>query len=262
MAWENHPLPTRSTTPQEILAILGKDYRQGAACGDIFMDLEELTFETTVDRWMNYDEFPNWRRWGEWLNTRFDTHFTPYAWKRVLTPMKKRTLRGVCELIAGRARVPVVAPAMVLGKPCDSAGAFLTLRELLRQRNAHVAELRPSTTVEDFVRSHPVDLLPELVRLRPNGWPALELTWRGHASSTLTFAMFLAGMAVAMLGVILQWMGWEPGCFLSLFGSTSALLGYLGQWFTPDATVERVEFGSLRTFRDICHALTARPCQG
>lgn len=256
MAWENHLVSTRPTTPQEVLAILGEDYRL-LADTDPFMDLDELTFGTTVHRWMDYDDFPNWRRWGESLNERFGTDFTRDEWKSALAPMKRRTLKDVCALIALRARVPVIEAATVLGKPCVAAGAFLTLRELLRRRNAEVSDLRPSTPIEAFARTHGLPLLQELARLRPNGWPQMKLEWEHHRSRSLTFAMFLGGMAVAMLGGILQWMEYAPAPFILLLGVGPALLGYVAQWFTPDSEITRVEFGKLRTFRDVCEALVA-----
>ena len=139
----------RAVTPEQVLDVLRVDYelewREYSSVPDI-----ELTLDTTVRkyRWNHADGCEMWLwDFARNFNGIFNLKIGYRAWRRVLKPGGKRTLRDVCEFIARYKRVAVVEPVTVLGARCRPAGAFRIFTQLLRKRAAFKGEVAPSTAL-------------------------------------------------------------------------------------------------------------------
>lgn len=91
------------------------------------------------------------------------------------------TVADFCEAVADLTKIPVIEPATIFGRPCETAGAFLTLRKMLADDGADVSELGPSSALLPYVRENPevfrrfrlavADRLPAVVAVAP--WSCL-----------------------------------------------------------------------------------------
>jgi hypothetical protein len=188
-----------------------------------------------------------WRALGRALNESWGTQFTPDQWFLVLEPAREKTLRGVCELLATRARRPVVPPARLLGRECAAAGVFLAIRSLLVQAGAPPA-LRPSTPLEPFLQKWPEVFLKQISRLSPGG---LSFICKQEFLTTVVVFSYILAALLTLLGLLTK-DPWLPIAGMALFG-----LGWIGAgcgcWFPGS-----LELDSVTNFRGLTEAIIAQ----
>ncbi|QEH32538.1 hypothetical protein OJF2_10150 [Aquisphaera giovannonii] len=233
-------------TPEYVLEVIRDSHRQQCRFDPEADPTMALTFETTVDAWRSACDLIGWRRLGRALDDEWRLGLSDTAWKAVLEPARERTLRDVCGLIAARGSRPVIRPLTILGRACRPAGAFLAIRSLLRDAGADVDGLSPSTPLREYTRHHPRVFLGPISRLAPNALPPVEVRTPLHEISSC--GPFLVGFLLWIAGIFLG-PGW------SLAGVLVMLAGWAVSWLTAALPSERVEFGDLRTFRDLSHCL-------
>jgi len=207
-------------TPEYILASFQEEWRQ-IALPDAQEERELPTFTTTIAQWRDLLDLVDWSRLGRALNEAWGTNFSRQQWREVLEPSRKKTLRGVCDLLASQAKRPLVPPAKLLGHECAAAGVFLAVRSLLLQAGVP-DDLRPSTTLEPVLRKWPKVFQNEIARLCPGGLPFVFAGWFGGALTGLICLMGWLLMVVGssasvaeliIVGVLLCGAGWIGGLF-------------------------------------------------
>jgi hypothetical protein len=239
------PLRTRPMTPDEVLDGLRDLHRRmtGAAWIDAVADLR---FETELtDLVIDSIGFE-----PALVELYFDTGPLPDEWwQRV---WEFGTVRGLCLALAQFVEVPVIEPVVILGRPCRSAGAFLTIRALLARAGADVSELRPSTPLLPYVWLWPGVFRWVLPRMAPGRIPEVRFQNRRLMRRVLGAVMGFGGLVLSFwvakhfpaLGAVLA------GVFVKLF-----LLDLLRTPFAARTRNWSVEFGDLYDFRDLVAAL-------
>ncbi len=247
-------LTYRRLSAEDVLAVLNEDYRQNCVNG-LALPGETLTLDMTVDEWHEAIDANFWRydQVGLHLNWLFDTKFPEASWREVLLPYRRTRLRGVCELIASQAVVAEIRPARILGRECLAAGAFMTIRERLSEAGDDVSDLRPSTSLSDFVLREGEHVYCELVRLAPRKLPEMKCV--KSAGTAVGHALFLVGLLVVAPCAIAI-LAFTLGVLMAI---AIAAVARLGLWALPDWewTPKRGEFGEMTTFRDLSVALAA-----
>ncbi len=155
------------------------------------------TFATPVHEWREALDLVGWRALGQALDDQWGTSFPKAQWFAVLEPARKKTLRGVCELLATRARRAVVPPAKMLGRECASAGVFLAIRSLLVQAGA-LPDLRPSTPLGPYLEKWPEVFLQEIAGLVPG---SLLFTRKNELCDTLIGPSYVFGGLLLVVGL-------------------------------------------------------------
>jgi hypothetical protein len=244
-----HPTLELPATPEHILSVLADNHRQAARC-DPEVDRDAvLTPETTVAEWRRACDLLPARRLGMALNRWFGIAASDAEWRAVLEPAKERTLAGVCTFIASRAARPAVRPFRLLGASCLTGGVFLTVRSLLVEAGAPAAPLTPSAPLAPWARRHLDVFLGPISRLAPGALPAVKVhTPVYNAALIAFFASSLASIAGVLVDSGPVRAVWEISWVLS-----SGML-----WIASRLLPSRVEFGDLRTFRDLARAIAAR----
>lgn len=244
-------LPKEPASADYVLAVLRDAYRHAEHLDPESEPNVDLTFASTVRDWRQACDLLSWRPLGRALNGWFDMELPDSAWRAVLDPSDKHTLREVCALIAAHAQRPVSRPARIAGIECSAAGTFLVLRTLLRNAGVPVADLKPSTPLESVARRHLGELLTTAGRLVPGVIPTPQLQ---HARP-FNAALILAGCG--LIGLV------TAGVFhaSSLIQPSAGLLvgGVAGTWLFRRLPLRGVAFGSMRTFRDLVEESLARP---
>ncbi|WP_165219941.1 hypothetical protein [Aquisphaera insulae] len=233
-------------TPEYVLDVIRDSHRQQCRFDPEADPSVALTFETTVAEWRDACDLVDWRRLGRALDQEWRLGRPDASWRAVLEPARSQTLRDVCEFIATGASRPVIRPLTTLGRSCRPAGAFLAIRSLLREAGTDVDQVSPSTPLHDYTRRHPAVFLGPISRLAPNTLPAVGVSMPWYEASS--FAIPCIGLLLLIAGLFLG-PGW------TIAGVVVFLVGWAGSWLTAGLPPERVEFGDLRTFRDLARCL-------
>lgn len=243
----------RRATPADILAILIEDHRHQTAYDSEADPDAVLTFETRVSDWRRACDLMYWVALGRAMNWQFGTSFSEQQWRSVLKPGRRRTLRDVCDLIATRALLPELNPIRVFGKSCKTAGAFLILRSLLAERGVRVDDIRPSSDTAPILREHFGAFLNSVARLAPGRLPRIEVEVPGYDACARGI---FVGIGMCLLGWLLSAGSMGVGACVGGLGMFVWIASYIGTWMTAGSISESVAFGDIRTFRELCVALT------
>jgi hypothetical protein len=238
----HYPTLDEPATAEYVLAVLRDQHR-------LLCEIDEgdpgvsLSFETTVTEWICAGDLLGTRQLGRALNDGWDLDYSDAEWHRVLEPSNQRQLAGACRLIAAKAARPRIRPALLFGCTCGSAGAFLTVRSLLHEAGANATEVAPSTPLAPFACRYLGVFLGPISRLAPGALPPARI----HDPIRNTAACcLLAGIFGMLVGGFSGLVAFQVGG--SLLAAISALVVY---WSKPSA----VEFGELRTFRDLARLI-------
>lgn len=233
-----------AATPEQILAIF-QDWQRlkWGECDKRHL----LTFGTTVREWRDDGDLVDWQPLGKGLNQFFGTTFSKDEWRMVMQPEKLKTLRDVCALIATQASLPKVRPLKIFGKPCHTAPSFFALRFYLRRGGLEVAQLRPSTTLDRYLRLHTQTIIEVITKFAPGKLPPMKVRFnRGHRLSA--WACF-AGLAALIAGGILEQSEWiVAGCLI-------AGLGFVTLTVFSNLPPASVRLEGMQTFGDICRLI-------
>jgi hypothetical protein len=235
-------------TSEYVLAVLRDMHRQQsqfdpAADGDA-----SLSFKFTVAEWRSACDLRNWKGLGRALNQTFGIKCSDSEWHAVLEPACLRKLSNVCAFIARRARRPRVRPSKMFGCTCIPAGAFLTVRSMLDQAGANADEIMPSTSLAPYTRRYYDLFLGPVSQLAPGALPLVRIRTPVYNAATWGD---LAGLLCLLFGFF------SSLHLLTIVGAVLLVLAYLLTWIAAWCLLPAsVDFGELRTFRDLAVALS------
>ena len=236
--------PTRtSVTPNYILEVLRDSYRQQCQYDPEAVPDVELSFHTTVAEWRETCDLLPWRRVADANNDWWGFRCSLDEWQATLEPAEERTLYDVCSLIARHAKLPQSCPAMLLGSPCLSGGTFLAIRSLLREAGADPREIAPSTPLESYSRRYLGVFLGPISWIAPGALPPVKIH---HPIYDAAIWGFVGGWVSLLVGVctLVHW--------LTIIGVLTSAFSYAMGWIASKCMgPSRVEFGDLKTFRDL-----------
>ncbi len=245
----HYPPREEPATPAYVLSVFQDQHRHICAMHEGDPEVV-LSFSTTVAAWRDADDLLDWRGLARATNAGWKIDCPMSEWKRVLKPELQRTLADVCELIARSTCRPWVRPAPVLGCEGVSAGAFLTIRSLLHQAGADTQAITPSSPLARYARLYASVFLGPISKLAPAMLPPVCV----QRSTQSTAAMWCC--AAGCIGMITGMIGGAP--LMTGVGISLLLFAYLFIWVSAlwDKPAS-VEFGELRTFRDLAKVIAA-----
>lgn len=233
----NYPVQKLPAMPEYILAVLKDRYRQQCQFDPEAEHDVLLTFDSTVQEWREACDLIGWRKLARAMNDWFKTEFSDEQWKAVLEPAKEKRLCGVCELLATKATRMEIKP---FGNHCVNAGIFLTIRSWLKNEGVQ-EEIKPSTKASPFFREHLGIFLSEIGKLEPGSLPPVKIYNPVYDYSCWAFGL---GLLVCVVGSF-----WSV--LLGILGVCIAACGYISIWIAAKSLPQKVEFGSIKTFRDL-----------
>jgi hypothetical protein len=197
---DHYPTIDEPATADYVLAVLRDEHRQQCRYDNMADPDITLSFETTITEWGEACDLVGWRELGQALNQAWDIACSDAEWRTVLDPgpPHRPRLSDLCELIARHATRRRIRPARLLGSECSSAGAFLTIRSLLRQLGANVDELSPSTPLAEYTRRHGGLFLGPISRLAPGCLPPVDI--RSTPAREVAFWGVIAGALCTVVG--------------------------------------------------------------
>ncbi len=240
MAMNIRTLINKPVTPEFVLEVIRDEHRQQCELDPEADPDAILTFKTTVAEWQQACDLIEPEPLGEALNSSWKIELPTSLWKAALTPNDERTLRDVCELIAAHAELGSATVPVIQGLESAPAGMFFAVREILEKGGADVTHIRPSSPLEPFSRE-PWLFLGPISRLAPGRLPLA--TFR-QPLYNVALALFVVSALVALV---------VGGPALMLVVATYLVLWVVARFSIP----RRVEFGNLKTFRELCEVLAA-----
>lgn len=243
---------------QYVLDVIRDNHRQQHRFDPAADPDAELTFETTVADWRDACDLLDWRPLGRALDETWGLGRSDEAWRSVLEPAKERSLRDVCEFIASGGRMPSIEPAGFLGATCLPAGAFLAIRSLLRDAGADASSIAPSTPLDEYARRHGGVFLGPISRLAPGSLPPVTVSTPWY---DLCINMACLALLAAFAGSLVMTMAELAGAVLVIAGVVVFLASWIGIRISAPLLPAKVEFGSLRTFRDLACVVAERARQ-
>ena len=245
----HYPPITVDSTPDDVLAVVRDMHRQQCAYDPEANPCVSLSHDSTIAEWRDACDLLPWAQVAEAMNSFWSVAIPMAEWWEALEPPKTRPLRGVCELLAGRSKVPRIRPATILGARCVTAGAFLTVRSHLADAGADVSNLAPSTPLGEYTRQYAGVFLGPVSRLAPGALPTVKIR-------TPVYHTFIYGMLVAWVaGVVGLCAGLHA---VALLAGLATAICYGGIWIAARRLLPTsVEFPGLVTFRDLSRMLAA-----
>ena len=153
---------TEKYSTEEVLAIFKEQHR---LCSPLDLEAEpwtEITPEMTIREWRLANDLLGWKKLSEFLNQEFRIYITEKLWFETLEPAKSRKLIDVCKLISSHAIKDTYEPKKLFGQPCIKAGVFLTIKRNLGQKGANVSELKPSSSLVEYMDKYFSPILEEI----------------------------------------------------------------------------------------------------
>ena len=247
----HYPTIDQPATPDYVLAIFNEVSRQQyCGCWGSYQP-DELSFDSTVQdlvEALEWFEWPEGPEFGRACNRFFRIDCSGAEWEAVSKPANEKRLAGVCELIARHARRQVIRPARLLGRTCTSAGAFLAIRSLLQEAGANAAEIAPSTLLAPYTRRYVMQFMGPISWLAPGALPIARIRQPLYDAGLLCYPV---GGALAIIGSC------SGPSLLMVAGCLMCIASIPLTWIAARCMLpSRVEFGELRTFRDLAKAIT------
>lgn len=93
----------------------------------------------------------HWEQLAAFFNKEFRINISLKTWDTILNPDDKRTLGNLCDFLSTVAKKEIVNPIKIFGSECLASAVFITLKRNLKNKGVNVANLKPSTKIEDFL---------------------------------------------------------------------------------------------------------------
>ncbi|MFD2909006.1 hypothetical protein ACFSX9_09675 [Flavobacterium ardleyense] len=162
---------SKKYSSEEVLEIFKEQHR---LCSPLDCEADpwaEITAEMTIREWRWANDLLGWKELSEFLNQEFRIDITEKEWFDSLEPAKKRKLIDVCKLISNHALKDNYGPKKLFGQPCLKAVVFLTIKRNLKQKGVNVSELKPSSSLAEYMDK---DFSPVLEEITLTGTRPIE----------------------------------------------------------------------------------------
>jgi hypothetical protein len=244
----DYPIIEEPATAEYVLAVLRDLHRQQCQYDPEAEADVSLTFDSTIDDWRAACDLEYSCKLGRSLNQYWGITCSDEEWHAVLEPATEQRLAGVCELIARQVRRPRIRPAKFFGRTCAPAGAFLTVRSILHQAGAPAEAITPSSPLAPYTRRYCELFLGRILRLAPGAMPPVKIRKPLYDASILGL---LIGIVVLLCGAFGKAYG------AAAIGSVVAFSCYVGIWIAARGLPSSVQFGQMKTFRDLAVVIAA-----
>ncbi|WP_417378274.1 hypothetical protein [Gimesia sp.] len=238
-------------TPEYVLLVLLDQSRQYWSKSSLFSEEEEIPvtldspLETLWDACQLYDSGFICFFTKDWLG------LSESDWTQAVAGPQMNTVRDFCERIAARMTMPVISLESFIGRTCRPASAFLAVRSLLQEAGVDVTEVAPSTSISKMTRRHLDLFLGPITKLAPGVLPAVQVKRPVWDTNWIGTAAILYFLILCPLSV-----GYGTAAYLLCMFVLACLV--IAAYGTKERDPVLVEFGNLRTFRDLSELIAQR----
>lgn len=238
-------------TPEYVLDVFLDQSRQEWSQSAVFSDEEEIpvTLDSPLDTL--FEACHLYDSGVIWLFSKHRLGLSESDWTEVVSGPQMKTVRDFCERIAARKTMPVISLESFIGRSCRPASAFLAIRSLLQEAGVDVAEVAPSTSLSKMTRQHLDLFLGPIAKLAPGVLPTVQVRRPIWDTNWIGTAAILYYLLLGPLSV-----GYGTAAYLLCMFVMACLL--IAAYGTKERDPVLVEFGNLRTFRDLSELIAQR----
>jgi hypothetical protein len=186
------------------------------------------------------------------LNELFGVKYSCKAWSKILSQADKVQFGDVAHFIAQRTTRPMICSLQLGPFSSRAAGAFIAIREFLREQGADADQIAPSTPFEPYAITYHQTLPFFLSKLAPGTLP------RRNSQLSRLDQIWLWVFLIGGFGIFATWMGsfilgqlrWEMILFFCICLFACMMI---------NGIPGRVYYEGIHTFRDLAFALTQEP---
>ncbi len=243
----HYPAVNVPATPEYVLSVMIDRQRREWLDDSLSVpdDIAPLTFDSTIDDLIEACGFWDWYDIVFEIHAWFEMDCDYQEWKDLLMHSDLRTVGDLCDLIAAYATIPTIQLSTFCGRTCRPASAFLTIRSILHDAGVDTTSIGPSTLLHEFTRKHQETFLGPISHLAPTGLPKIYVKkyfWNFNSIESLTVFLYIILNCAAGTG--------SPPVLLAYIGFL-CMLSWLLTWITLPRVPMSVQFGNLKTFRDL-----------
>lgn len=245
--YDDYEIPKRRLSEEDVMAILAEEHRRREHISPESGGVKLISFDSTVAEYEKTFDVPQRiPTLARNLNRFFEMNIERELCD-TMHPPRERTLRDVCRLVASRNyEQRALLPVQIFGSECAAAGAFVTLKALLKEAGADVSEVAPSTSLAEYARRY-TGAFHNLALMAPGKLPLTHVKHDLDIPLLLVFVLYIA-TAVASL----WYWSFKLFCITGGFGLLLLALAAAMANVLP----REVRFGEFKTFRDLCRAIT------
>ncbi|EDL59001.1 hypothetical protein [Gimesia maris] len=238
-------------TPDYVLEVLLDQSRQYWSKNSLISEEEEIPvtldspLETLFEACQLYDLGFICIFTKDWLG------LSESDWTQAVSGPQMHTVREFCERIAARMTMPVIYLESFIGRTCRPASAFLAIRSLLQEAGVDVTEVAPSTSLSEMTRRQLDLFLGPIAKLAPGVLPTVQVKRPVWDTNWIGTAAILYFLILCPLSV-----GYGTAAYLLCMFVLACLL--IAAYGTKGRDPVRVQFGNLRTFRDLSELIAQR----
>ncbi len=181
----------------------------------------------------------------------FEYHFSlPDRWAQ--TWDATHSVCDICADVAGRIEVPVSESVTILGRPCETAGMYRMMKQLLMEAGGNTGGMAPSSPIRTYLR-HYSKVFARVRLARRGRLPALHTNPVGIGC----VCCVATGVVLGVTALVLSSGSWLAAWSILLL---SILTGAVVERLTTHGEErDAVHFPGIVTFRDFIHAAFDRP---
>lgn len=228
-------------TSEEILQILIDFYHFQANFDPEVDKGQELTFQTTIQYWRRVCDLKEPVELAKYYHKLFELEINITGLVDLLCNEKINTLKTLCDYLAENAVKEDVNPIISLGKECQEAAIFKTLKDKLEKRGIDTKDFRPSTEFAPFFDKHASVLIEIISKLAPGSLPYYKIS--DNLIGKLGAFMLIFSIIILIIVLINHQSVW----FILISFGISILLLFIGNKLKPT----QYEIGGYNTVRDL-----------
>ncbi len=153
---------TEKYSAEEVLEIFKEQHRLCSPLDPEADPCADITAEMTIREWRWANDLLGWKELSQFLNQEFRVNISEKEWYDNLEPAKNRRLIDICKLIARHAHKDNYQPKTLFGHPCIKASVFLTIKRNLKEKGVNVSELKPSSSLTEYLDKYFSPILEEI----------------------------------------------------------------------------------------------------
>ena len=153
---------TEKYSAEEVLEIFKEQHRLCSPLDPEADPWTKITAEMTIREWRWANDLLGWKELSKFLNQEFRIDIPEKTWYDTIEPAKTRQLIDVCELISKHATKEYFQQKRLFGQPCIMASVFLTIKRNLEKKGVNVSDLRPSSSLTEYMDKYFSPVLEEI----------------------------------------------------------------------------------------------------
>ena len=229
----------------DILQMLISQYHFQTEFDPVVIKGIELNFQSTIFEWIDACDLISHLELAKVYHETFNIKRPISELENILKDEDKNTLSEFCEYISQHAERQKIEPVKLLGKNCQTASIFRTLKQNLTEKGADTSDLKPSTKINTFFLKSNGILFDEVNRIAPGTMSEFEYKANKIQLTGRTIGFFAVVFTIGFWGIwFFHWLLFLP-----------IALGIIVYQIGAKKEPEKMNIGGFDNFRELIYGM-------